>query len=84
VFYSWERDDPYTTLVTTELEALARDPEALVNRLDVLFTHGNLSDRTRSIIKNSMTTLTGGDYREDRVRLALYLIMISPDYAIFK
>lgn len=84
VFYSWERDDPYTTLVTTELEALARDPEALVNRLDVLFTHGNLSDRTRSIIKNSMTTLTRGDYREDRVRLALYLIMISPDYAIFK
>lgn len=82
--YSWERDDPYAILNLNELEALAQDPEILVNRLDILLTHGTLSDRTRGIIKETMGKFIFGNYREERVRMALYLIMISPDYAIFK
>ncbi|MBK8484696.1 MAG: DUF1800 family protein [Saprospiraceae bacterium] len=84
VMYSWERDDPYAILNLNELEALAQDPEILVNRLDILLTHGTLSDRTRGIIKETMGKFIFGNYREERVRMALYLIMISPDYAIFK
>jgi uncharacterized protein (DUF1800 family) len=84
VFYSWERDDPYSILNLRELEELAQDPEILLNHLDLLLTHGNLGDRTKGIIKQTLGTFISGNYRELRVRMALYLIMISPDYAIFK
>ncbi len=84
VMYSWEQNEPYAILNLNELEDLAQDPEVLVNRLDILFTHGNLSDRTRGIIKETIDGFKTGSFRENRVRMALYLIMISPDYAIFK
>ena len=84
VMYSWEANDVPTILLTKELEELARDPEALVNRIDILLTHGNLSDRSREIIKNAVSRMRSGNYRNDRARLALYLVMMSPDYAIFK
>jgi uncharacterized protein (DUF1800 family) len=80
----WEAENPYVTYNILDLMALAREPEVLVNRLDMLFTHGSLSDRTRQIIKDAITPLTRDDYRRDRVRLALYLLMISPDYNIMK
>lgn len=84
VMNSWESDDPYATINTRELEELAQDPEVLLNKLDILLTHGQLSDRTRQIIKTALEPLKSGNYREERVRMALYLIMISPDYTIFK
>jgi uncharacterized protein (DUF1800 family) len=84
VMYSWEQNEPYAILNLNELEDLAQDPEVLVNRLDILLTHGNLSDRTRSIIKQTLDAFKTGSFRENRVRMALYLMMISPDYAIFK
>ena len=82
VMHSWEEYDPGSYLNIDELRDLAQDPETLVNQLDLLMTHGRLSDLTRSIIKTALEGLFEGDYRDDRVRLALYLIMISPDYAI--
>jgi hypothetical protein len=84
VMDDWESDNPHVTYNLDELLPLARDPEVLVNRLDMMFTHGMLSQRTREIIKDAVEPLISGDYREDRVRLALYLIMISPDYNIMK
>lgn len=84
VLYSWENNDVSSVLTLQELDKLARDPEALLNRLDILLTHGRLSDRNRLYIKNAMNTLRRGDFRNDRSRLALYLVMMSPDYAIFK
>lgn len=84
VMNSWENDDPYAILNINELKDLAQDPEVLVNRLDMLLTHGNLSDRTRNIVKQAISSFKFSDYREDRVRMAIYLIMISPDYNIFK
>ncbi|MEZ4895547.1 MAG: DUF1800 domain-containing protein [Saprospiraceae bacterium] len=83
VMGNWE-DEPWAILNTDELTPYARDPEVLLNRLDVLFTHGQLTDRTRSIIKSALMPLQRGDYRDDRVRLALYLLFISPDYAVLK
>ena len=73
-----------TSLNIDELKQLARDPEVLINKLDILFTHGQLSPRTRNIIKTALDYLIHGDFREDRVRLAVYLICISPDYSILK
>jgi Protein of unknown function (DUF1800) len=84
VMDDWEQENPYVAYNIDELKQLARDPEVLVNRLDVLFTHGMLSEHTREIIKDAITPMISGDYRQDRVRLALYLVMISPDYAIMK
>ncbi len=84
VMDDWEDNHPYVTYNIDELKTLARDPEVLINRLDVLFTYGMLSERTRQIIKDAITPLISGDYRDDRVRLAIYLMMISPDYAIMK
>jgi uncharacterized protein (DUF1800 family) len=84
VMDDWEGDNPHVTYNIEELLPLARDPEVLVNRLDVLFTHGMLSERTRQIIKDAITPLISDNYRYNRCRLALYLIMISPDYAIMK
>lgn len=84
MFGSWESEDPYTSVVLDELEDLARDPEVLVNHLDRVFTHGSMSDRTREIIKDAVEPFIEGDYRYDRARLALYLVLISPDYAVLK
>ncbi|MEO6190109.1 MAG: DUF1800 domain-containing protein [Saprospiraceae bacterium] len=84
VLYSWMDKDPATVLQIDELKNLAKDPEVLINRLDLILTHGNMTPETRGIIKTEIVKFTAGDYRDQRVRLALYLTMISPDYAIFK
>ncbi|HEX5624748.1 MAG TPA: DUF1800 domain-containing protein [Saprospiraceae bacterium] len=84
VMYSWEPDEPAAILNLASLKPYAQDPEVLVNRLDLLLTHGQLGDRTRGIIKETLSKFKSGDFRDQRVRMALYLMMISPDYAIFK
>jgi hypothetical protein len=84
VMYSWEENNPEVILNIDDLRPYARDPEVLLNKLDMLFTHGQLTDRTRAIIKDALDSLIYGDYRENRVRLAIYLILISPDYAVLR
>ena len=60
----------------------------MVNQLDKLFTHGQLSDETKRVITDAVDGITdlGGDfdYLHFRVKMALYLTLISPDYAILK
>jgi hypothetical protein len=81
---TWLDNNPYVSFDYYQLEPLARDNEVLLNELDILLTHGNLTDDTRSIIKESLDGLYWSEYKENRVRLALYLMLISPDYNIFK
>ena len=64
----------------------ARDPETMINYLDVLLTHGQLTDHSRDLLRNVLE-----EYRNegvalliDRTLLALYFFMVSPDYTIFK
>jgi hypothetical protein len=68
------------------LKYLAKDSEVLVNHLDKLFTHGLLSNETRQVIKDAVESFTGTDETTmlNRSKIALWLIMISPDYAIQK
>jgi uncharacterized protein (DUF1800 family) len=80
----WESNNPHVTYNLDALRPLARDPEVLINRLDMLLTHGSLSHETRQIIKEALYPLISDDFRENRVRLALYLMMISPDYNVMK
>ncbi len=91
-FYNWQDDeilDADVTLNTAELELLYDQPEVLLNRFDMLFTNGTLSDRTKDFIKEAIlmvneTTTSEEDIPRDRIRLGIYLMMVSPDFAIRK
>ena len=60
---------------------LADDPAALVAHFDLLLTYGSLSSEMSAIIQRSVSQLSN---TEQRVKMALYLISISPDFAVLK
>ena len=82
LFGDWESNHPDVGIDVDRYKEFANDPETLLNELDKVYTHGQLTDRTREIIKAAISPLIYRYYREDRVRLAMYLLMISPDYAV--
>ncbi len=63
----------------------ARSPEVLCNHLDLYIMHGRMSERTRKILIDALEqivpTLEG---LTERIYLALYLCMVSPEYTILK
>lgn len=61
-----------------EEELAARDVGALLDRLDLLLTYGTLSDGSREIIREMIDPYPPFF----RVRFALYLILISPDFVV--
>jgi len=62
-----------------EYVTLAADIDELIDRLDVLLTYGTLSSATRDAIRD---TLEGIDDTSLRARTAIYMFLISPDYAV--
>ena len=91
LMYSWEGswpDNPDRAyLLTTELQNNSYDSEDLINELDMLLTHGQLSDETRQVLRNALNPLYwtwDSTAPFHRTRLAIYLIMISPDYNCVK
>ena len=89
LFWSWEEygeqlnvDAIHTDF--TKLGQIAEDTEELINYLDNIFTHGRMSDDTRQIIRNALAPLIYPGANELQARIALYLTIISPDYAILK
>ena len=84
LWWSWEENDPNVEYDLSSLVPMAEDPEVLINHLDILFTNGQLSDESRTSIRTALQGLIWGDYQYDRARLGLYLILISPDYAVFR
>ncbi|MDA0196662.1 MAG: DUF1800 family protein [Bacteroidetes bacterium] len=84
--YEWDiveqRTDEGSFIIDFDDELrLADNPEALVNRLDILLANGLLESETKKIVENAIGTIN--ELRE-RVKMAIYLIMISPDYVILK
>ncbi|MEL7020845.1 MAG: DUF1800 family protein, partial [Bacteroidota bacterium] len=65
----------------TFLEGIANNTNELIRRIDILYANGNMSTATKDIIKTAVNQLGNP---VDKVRMALYLTMISPDYAIQK
>ena len=63
----------------TDEIALAAYPRALVDRLDLVLTYGSLSAQTRATVLDALNRIPDPLLR---VRTALYLILISPDYAV--
>ena len=66
--------------------ALADDPEALVDHLDLILTYGSLSDDSRTRIINILNEIDlppgDADARQDRVQSAILLVLTSSDYQV--
>jgi len=96
LFWDWIGEDPNGTNLTPnvqtnllQLAPMAEDPETLINHLDIVLTHGRLSNDTRATIKDAITApiwalQNADDHLLNRVKMAVYLFMISPDYVILK
>lgn len=57
--------------------------EQVIERLNLIMLHGQMTDYTRTQIVNALADLPNS-IALDKVRVAVFLIMISPDYAIFR
>jgi uncharacterized protein (DUF1800 family) len=68
------------TLDLSDYEALADDPDALLDRIDLVFFAGGMDDATREAIRDAIAPV-GAD-PGIRTRLALYLALASPAYAV--
>jgi uncharacterized protein (DUF1800 family) len=80
--------DTRLTMNLTELNALANQPGALADRLNLLFMNGMMSDATRATIVSTLGAMalakTGdsGSTVTDRVKAALILVSLAPDFVI--
>ena len=73
---------------TKEL-ALADDPDALIERIDLLLTYGTMSTETKNLIRNaadavSINPLSPTSGRLNRVYLATLFALSSPDFLVQK
>ena len=88
VFNTWNLGIEDAKLDFEALKYYAKDSEVLVNQLDKLFTRGQLSTETKELIVEALDPIGGSnpniDYLGYRVKMAIYLIIVSPDYAILK
>ena len=86
ITFTTDAADSHLTLTDlSSLNELVKDTDALLDHLDVYLCNGQLSDHTRGIIKNKFemynNTLAS---LNSRIRLATYMILISPDYVVLK
>jgi len=86
---SYGSDATKLTLDFTALTAMAGDPSKLVDTLNLLLLDGSMSDNLRNIVINTLAALPapkhgGGSSVTDRVKAALIMISLSPEFAIQK
>ena len=62
-----------------DLVALSEDIDVLLDRLDLLFTYGTLSATTRAQLRDAGLLF---DDPRLRTQMVLYLLLVSPDYAV--
>ena len=88
--YDWipnEYIDNDVSLNLSELEAISDNTEILINELDRILTHGQLTDETRQIMRDHLNPVYwtwDQNWRGHRTRIALYLLLMSPDYNVMK
>jgi uncharacterized protein (DUF1800 family) len=74
---------PHLDLTDEDLLAEGKQNNELVDRLNVLLAHGNLSPYTRDVIVSTLSQIPDYEY-ELRTRMAIFLCMMSPDYLIIR
>lgn len=85
LFRSQDEYSINSTTDFTQFLEIAKDPEVLINKLDILLSNGQLTEETRQIIKNAITPFEDNVIGyHNRIKLAIYLLMISPDYNVLK
>ena len=65
---------------------LANDVPALMRRLDLLLMGGNLPNAQHQIVRETVEGIPTNiaNWQNERVRMAIYLIVTSPDYAVLR
>ncbi|MCH2215594.1 MAG: DUF1800 domain-containing protein [Flavobacteriales bacterium] len=67
------------------LAEMAKDSEVLVNEMNLRLCNGDMSEGTHEIITSAINEMNFGQNRiKNKVEYALYLTLISPDFAIQK
>ncbi len=66
--------------------ALASNPDQLADRVKLLLTAGQMTDATRSAIRDAVTTIatTATNGALNRAKLAVYLTLASPEFIVQK
>jgi uncharacterized protein (DUF1800 family) len=78
------------TLDLTPQANLTDNPDLLVDNLDLLLTHGTLSSATRAKIITAVNGVTAAMVPANstlaltKARMAVYLLAVSPDFAVLK
>ena len=62
-----------------EYSVLATDVQGLIDRLDMVLTYGTLSEATRNAIGATLVTIADP---MERAKWAIYLFLVSPDFAV--
>jgi uncharacterized protein (DUF1800 family) len=65
----------------TDEIAIASDVRALIDRLDLIMMYGNMSQPMRQILIDAASQI---DDLEERVKMAIFLVSISPEYSVVK
>lgn len=84
IYYGYGATDTTTVnLDFANVTSLAADPAKLVDKLDLLMTAGNLSVLTRTAVANAVAAYPATQLKQ-RAQAAVYLIALSPDFAVQK
>ena len=82
VGYIWRTQrEGFYELDISDLNAYANDSEALLNQLDKRFTRGQLTSRTRKLMKYNIDRNLR---TRERVQSAIGILLLSPEYNILK
>ena len=79
IFHTFRPHFEIPRIDLSDYEELAAEPKDLIDRLDIVLTQGQLSQKTRDIVIDALDRVD--DVRQ-RAQIAIYLILISPDYAV--
>ena len=80
--YYWRMQrEGFYDLELSDLYSYANDPEALLNQLDKRFTRGQLTYRTRRLIKYNIDRNLN---TKNRINSAIGILLLSPEYNILK
>jgi uncharacterized protein (DUF1800 family) len=80
--YIWQTQrEGFYELDISDLNTCANDSEALLNQLDKRFTRGQLTSRTRKLMKYNIDRNLR---TRERVQSAIGILLLSPEYNILK
>ena len=80
-YYGRIQREGFYELDISYLGIYANDPEALLNKLDKRFTRGQLTSRTRKLIKYNIDRNLN---TKNRINSAIGILLLSPEYNILK